>query len=123
MEGLKGVFRRSLSHDGDSNLSSISAVLEKSSSKSSGAGSVSAADQSQLLLARPPRTRQQDVVSHNNYQIHSETGANRERQVVSLWTCSKICAICFVAGVFVGYTLKRRVRRWASKLLRRLKDE
>ncbi|XP_019245816.1 PREDICTED: uncharacterized protein LOC109225563 isoform X2 [Nicotiana attenuata] len=99
MEGLKGVFRRSLSHDGDSNLSSISAVLEKSSSKSSGAGSVSAADQSQLLLARPPR------------------------QVVSLWTCSKICAICFVAGVFVGYTLKRRVRRWASKLLRRLKDE
>ena len=45
------------------------------------------------------------------------------RQVVSLWTCSKLCAVCFVAGVFVGYTLKRRVRRWASRLLRRLKDD
>nr|XP_009769454.1 PREDICTED: uncharacterized protein LOC104220310 [Nicotiana sylvestris]XP_016500659.1 PREDICTED: uncharacterized protein LOC107819091 [Nicotiana tabacum] len=99
MEGLKRVFRSAMSQDGDSNLSSISAVVEKSSSKSSGAGSVAAADQSQLLLARSPR------------------------QVVSLWTCSKLCAICFIAGVFVGYTLKRRVRRWASKLLRRLKDE
>nr|XP_009618953.1 uncharacterized protein LOC104111057 [Nicotiana tomentosiformis] len=99
MEGLKGFFRSAMSQDGDSNLSSISAVLEKSSSKSSGSRSVSAADQSQLLLARPPR------------------------QLVSLWTCSKLCAICFIAGVFVGYTLKRRVRRWASKFLRRLKDE
>ncbi|CBI27763.3 unnamed protein product, partial [Vitis vinifera] len=45
------------------------------------------------------------------------------RQAVSLWTCSKLCAVFFVAGVVVGYTLKRRVRRWASKLLRRLKDD
>ncbi|KAH0650617.1 hypothetical protein KY285_030712 [Solanum tuberosum] len=44
------------------------------------------------------------------------------RQAVSLWTCSKLCAICFVAGIFVGYTLKRRVRRWASKFLKGLKD-
>ncbi|KAK8477255.1 hypothetical protein V6N13_106516 [Hibiscus sabdariffa] len=45
------------------------------------------------------------------------------RGVVSLWTCSKLCGICFVAGIIVGYTLKRRVRRWASKLLKRLKDD
>ncbi|URD86111.1 hypothetical protein MUK42_33320 [Musa troglodytarum] len=44
-------------------------------------------------------------------------------RVVSVSTCSKICAISFVVGVFVGFTLKRRVRRWASKLLKRLKDD
>lgn len=42
---------------------------------------------------------------------------------VSVWTCSKLCVAFFVAGVFVGYTLKRRVRRWASKLLRKIKDD
>ncbi|KAB5552467.1 hypothetical protein DKX38_009778 [Salix brachista] len=45
------------------------------------------------------------------------------RQVVSLWACSKMCAVFFVAGIVVGYTLKKRVRRWAAKLLRRLKDD
>ncbi|KNA17182.1 hypothetical protein SOVF_082330 [Spinacia oleracea] len=45
------------------------------------------------------------------------------RQWVSLWTCSKLCAVCFVAGIVVGYTLKRRVRRWVSNLLRKLKDD
>ncbi|XWS70119.1 hypothetical protein CRYUN_Cryun03dG0021800 [Craigia yunnanensis] len=45
------------------------------------------------------------------------------KQVVSLWNCSKLCAICFVAGIVVGYTLKRHVRRWASRLLKRLKDD
>ncbi|XP_031392720.1 uncharacterized protein LOC116204666 isoform X2 [Punica granatum] len=45
------------------------------------------------------------------------------RQSVSLWTCSKLCAFFFVAGIFVGYTLKRRVRRWASRLLKRMKDD
>ncbi|XVF88945.1 hypothetical protein PTKIN_Ptkin19aG0092000 [Pterospermum kingtungense] len=45
------------------------------------------------------------------------------RQVVSLWTCSKLCAICFVAGIVVGFTLKRRVRQWASRLLRRIKED
>ncbi|XP_062091209.1 uncharacterized protein LOC133797346 [Humulus lupulus] len=44
-------------------------------------------------------------------------------RVVSLWTCSKLCAICFTVGVVVGYTLKRRVRNWASRLLKRLKDD
>ncbi|KAE8688064.1 respiratory burst oxidase-like protein E-like isoform X1 [Hibiscus syriacus] len=45
------------------------------------------------------------------------------RQFVSLWTCSKLCGICFAAGIIVGYTLKRRVRRWASRLLKRLRDD
>ncbi|XP_047951465.1 uncharacterized protein LOC125196848 [Salvia hispanica] len=45
------------------------------------------------------------------------------RQFISVGTCSKLCAFCFVAGVFIGYTLKRRVKRWASRILRRLKDD
>ncbi|XP_020228650.1 uncharacterized protein LOC109809686 [Cajanus cajan] len=42
------------------------------------------------------------------------------RQAVSYWTCSKLCAICFVAGVVFGYSLRGRVKRWASKLLKKL---
>ncbi|KAJ7956023.1 Transmembrane protein [Quillaja saponaria] len=42
--------------------------------------------------------------------------------VVSVWTCSKLCAFCFAAGVVFGFTLRRRVRRWASKLIKRLHD-
>ncbi|XP_061361803.1 uncharacterized protein LOC133305557 [Gastrolobium bilobum] len=42
------------------------------------------------------------------------------RQAVSYWTCSKLCAICFVAGVIFGYTLRGRVKRWASKILKKL---
>ncbi|KAI3443515.1 hypothetical protein Pfo_000180 [Paulownia fortunei] len=107
MEGLQKAYRSAISQAQESTakLSSFAASLEKTnsvdSSSSSGIGSSStySADQSRLLLTRP------------------------SRQFVSLWTCSKLCAICFVAGVFAGYTLKRRVRRWASKLLRRLKDD
>ncbi|KAK9989823.1 hypothetical protein SO802_030062 [Lithocarpus litseifolius] len=68
-----------------------------------GGGGVSAAlsstDQSHVLATRPP-----------------------PRQVVSLLTCSKLCAISFVVGVVFGFTLKRRVKRWASDILKRLKD-
>ncbi|KAL0315909.1 UNVERIFIED_CONTAM: hypothetical protein Sradi_5469100 [Sesamum radiatum] len=108
MEELQKAYRSAMSQAQESTakLSSYAASLEKaksidSASPSSGLGSSSAlsTDQSRMLLARSPR------------------------QFVSLWTCSKLCAICFVAGIFVGYTLKRRVRRWASKLLRRLKDD
>ncbi|XP_004508028.1 uncharacterized protein [Cicer arietinum] len=42
------------------------------------------------------------------------------RQVLSYWTCSKLCAICFVGGVVFGYTLRGRVKRWASKILKKL---
>ncbi|PWA57344.1 hypothetical protein CTI12_AA406670 [Artemisia annua] len=42
---------------------------------------------------------------------------------VSLLTCSKLCGVCFVGGIIVGFTLKRRLRRWASRLLRRIKDD
>lgn len=45
------------------------------------------------------------------------------RKMVSVWTCSKFCGVFFVAGVFFGYSLKRRVRRWIHKLLERFKDD
>ncbi|KAK6126711.1 hypothetical protein DH2020_039550 [Rehmannia glutinosa] len=110
MEELQKAYRSAMTQAQESTakLSSFASSLEKvksidsaPSSSASGIGYSSAlsTDQSRLLLTRPPR------------------------QFVSLWTCSKLCAICFVAGIFVGYTLKRRVRRWASKLLRRLKDD
>ncbi|KAK6944696.1 hypothetical protein RJ641_025798 [Dillenia turbinata] len=70
-----------------------------SSPTASGFSSVVSSDRSGVLINRPPR------------------------QAVSVLTCSKLCAFFFVAGVVVGFTLKRRVRRWASKLLRRMKDD
>ncbi|KAG8376267.1 hypothetical protein BUALT_Bualt09G0045500 [Buddleja alternifolia] len=108
MEELQRAYRSAMSQAQESTakLTSFAASLDKNKSidssaanSSSSAAATYSADQSRLLLARPPR------------------------QFVSLWTCSKLCAICFVAGVVVGYTLKRRVRRWASRLLRRLKDD
>ncbi|XP_074577801.1 uncharacterized protein LOC141834324 [Curcuma longa] len=44
-------------------------------------------------------------------------------RVVSLSTCGKICAVSFVVGVVVGFTLKRRLRNWAKRLLKGLKDD
>ncbi|KAK6941247.1 hypothetical protein RJ641_026624 [Dillenia turbinata] len=76
-----------------------SSSSSSSSSTVSGFSSALSSDQSRVLINRPPR------------------------QTVSLLTCSELCAFFFVAGVVVGFTLKRRVRRWASKLLRRLKDD
>ncbi|PHT55628.1 hypothetical protein CQW23_04114 [Capsicum baccatum] len=96
MEGIQKFFRSATPQDSNTTFRSISAALEKAPIKSS--PSASSADHSQLLLTRS------------------------SKQAVSLWTCSKLCAICFVAGIFVGYTLKRRVRQWASKLLKGLKD-
>ncbi|KVI11476.1 uncharacterized protein LOC112507379 [Cynara cardunculus var. scolymus] len=64
-----------------------------------GSYSASSSDPVSLLLTRPPR------------------------RAVSLLTCSKLCGFCFVAGIIVGYTLKQRVRRWAARLLRRIKDD
>ncbi|VFQ92561.1 unnamed protein product [Cuscuta campestris] len=101
MEGFQKTVRDAISQDPKATLSSISSFFQNSSlnsSSTSGSAKISSTDHSQLLLSRPPR------------------------QMVSLWTCSKLCAVFFVAGVFVGYTLKRRVRLWASKLLKRLKD-
>ncbi|XP_043721838.1 uncharacterized protein LOC122669206 [Telopea speciosissima] len=70
-----------------------------SSSKRDFAGPTSSADQSGVLITRAPR------------------------QVVSLWTCTKLCAFGFAVGVIVGFTLKQRLRRWAAKILKRLKDD
>ncbi|XP_051220263.1 uncharacterized protein [Lolium perenne] len=44
-------------------------------------------------------------------------------RVVSLSTCTKVGAISFVVGVAVGFTLKRRLRQWAARLLKRIKDD
>ncbi|CAN6470035.1 unnamed protein product [Victoria cruziana] len=44
-------------------------------------------------------------------------------KTLSLATCSKACALSFIIGVFVGFTLKRRVRRWAAKMLKKWKDD
>ncbi|KAI7731093.1 hypothetical protein M8C21_028098 [Ambrosia artemisiifolia] len=45
------------------------------------------------------------------------------RRAVSVLTCSKLCGVCFVAGIVVGFSLKRRLRKWAASLLRRIKDD
>ncbi|KAL3535486.1 hypothetical protein ACH5RR_003947 [Cinchona calisaya] len=110
MEGLQKAVRGVISPSEDL-TATLSSTLEKAKASfnnfSSAASSSSSSAPSNSIRTDPPPlllTRQ-------------------SRQVVSLWTCSKLCAAFFVAGVFVGYTLKRRVRRWASKLLRRLKDE
>ncbi|GAA0142188.1 hypothetical protein Leryth_010257 [Lithospermum erythrorhizon] len=99
MEGLQNAFRSAISQD--PNLSAISSTFEKakSSFNTSTPSTTLSTDQSQIILSRS------------------------SRRVVSLWTCSKLCGFCFIAGIVVGYTLKRRVRRWASKLLRRMKDD
>uniref|UniRef100_A0A453DY24 Uncharacterized protein n=1 Tax=Aegilops tauschii subsp. strangulata TaxID=200361 RepID=A0A453DY24_AEGTS len=45
------------------------------------------------------------------------------RRMVSLSACAKFGAVSFVVGVVVGFTLKKRLRRWAAKLLKRIKDD
>ncbi|XP_050379382.1 uncharacterized protein LOC126796684 [Argentina anserina] len=88
----------------------VKAASEKASSSSSASSSFEASranegltaalsDQSRVIVARPVRG------------------------VVSLWTCSKFCAVAFVAGIIVGYTLKRRVKRWANKVLKKIRDD
>jgi len=103
MEGLQKLIRKVSKETklGSSSSSPLSETPYLSGGRGGGGG-VSAAlssssDQSHVLVARAPRQ-------------------------VSLWACSKLCAISFAVGVVFGYTLKRRVRRWASNLLKRLKD-
>ncbi|PON38638.1 Transmembrane protein [Trema orientale] len=96
MEGLQKVIRN---FSKDSNLGSSSSSFETPRLSEGLSAALSSSDESRVLVARS------------------------SRRVVSLWTCSKLCAICFAIGVVVGYTLKRRVRRWASGLLKRLKDD
>ncbi|KAK8698530.1 hypothetical protein V6N13_114642 [Hibiscus sabdariffa] len=98
MEGLQNLVS-SFSKDPKSASPSFLRDLPYNLRGGGGAASSSSSDSSHVLVNRPPRG------------------------VVSLWTCSKLCGICFVGGIIVGYTLKRRVRLWASKLLKRLKDD
>ncbi|KAM6583660.1 hypothetical protein CsatB_010662 [Cannabis sativa] len=95
MEGIQKMIRNVTK---DSNLGSSSS-FEASRLSEGLSSALSSSDQPRVLVTRS------------------------SSRVVSLWTCSKLCAICFTVGVVVGYTLKRRVRRWASKLLKRLKDD
>ncbi|KDP33958.1 hypothetical protein JCGZ_07529 [Jatropha curcas] len=97
MEGVQKFFR----HVAKESKSGTSFPSPNDSSYNFGGvtDALSSSDQSRVILYRPPRN------------------------MVSLWTCSKVSIIFFVAGVFVGYTLKSRVKRWASKLLKRLKDD
>ncbi|CAK7352322.1 unnamed protein product [Dovyalis caffra] len=97
MEGLQK-FVRNISKDSKPGTS-LSENAYNLSEKVGFTSALSSPDQSRVLITRPPR------------------------KMVSLWTCSKMCAIFFAAGIVVGYTLKKRVRRWAAKLLRRLKDD
>ncbi|GLT76224.1 hypothetical protein SLA2020_478970 [Shorea laevis] len=102
MEGLQE-FVRSFSKDAKSVSSSLPEIPFNLGGGGGGGGggfsaSLSSSDQSRILVPRPPRN------------------------VVSIMTCSKLCAVCFAAGILVGFTLKRRLRNWASKLLHKLKD-
>ncbi|KAG5546967.1 hypothetical protein RHGRI_012860 [Rhododendron griersonianum] len=104
MEGLQKAFRAisenpKLAQLGMPSSSSSSSCSMREGGGGGGGGAAALSNHSGVLITRPPR------------------------QSVSLWTCSKLCTICFVAGVIAGFTLKRRVRCWASKLLRRIKDD
>ncbi|XP_058215443.1 uncharacterized protein LOC131326615 [Rhododendron vialii] len=99
MEGLQKAFRAISENPKLAQLGMPSSSSSCSTREGGGGGAAALSNHSGVLITRPPR------------------------QSVSLWTCSKLCTICFVAGVIAGFTLKRRVRRWASKLLRRIKDD
>ncbi|KAI8553269.1 hypothetical protein RHMOL_Rhmol05G0002500 [Rhododendron molle] len=99
MEGLQKAFRAISENPKLAQLGMPSSSSCSVREGGGGGGAAALSNHSGVLITRPPR------------------------QSVSLWTCSKLCTICFVAGVIAGYTWKRRVRRWASKLLRRIKDD
>ncbi|XP_050219125.1 uncharacterized protein LOC126669645 [Mercurialis annua] len=103
MEGVQKFFR-DISNDIKKSGISNSSVTENPYSFNSKQGltasvALPSSDQSRVLVSKPLR------------------------QTVSLLTCSKLCTFFFIAGVIVGYTLKRRVRGWASKLLKKLRDD
>ncbi|KHN17749.1 hypothetical protein glysoja_005946 [Glycine soja] len=72
-------------------------------------------DSSLLLATRPPRHLSPSLsfCFAPNLTLYHFTS-------VSYLTCSKLCAICFVAGAIFGYSLRGRVKRWASKILKKL---
>ncbi|KAF3439729.1 hypothetical protein FNV43_RR18007 [Rhamnella rubrinervis] len=99
MEGLQKVIRNA-SNDPRQCPSTAFSSFENPPPPSEGLSTaLSSSENSRILIGRPAR------------------------QVVSMFTCSKLCAICFAVGVVVGFTLKQRVRRWASRILKRMKDD
>ncbi|GAU16813.1 hypothetical protein TSUD_200560 [Trifolium subterraneum] len=86
------------------------------SSSLNGGGRVTPYDSSYVLATRPSRH-----LSFSSFLLSSPYFKfDISIQVLSYWTCSKLCAICFVGGVVFGYTLRGRVKRWASKILKKL---
>uniref|UniRef100_A0A803NTA1 Transmembrane protein n=1 Tax=Cannabis sativa TaxID=3483 RepID=A0A803NTA1_CANSA len=113
MEGIQKMIRNVTK---DSNLDSSSSF--EASRLSEGLSSALSSSDQPRVLCRDQSSIRLGQVEGKVYSLLMV-----DIRVVSLWTCSKLCAICFTVGVVVGYTLKRRVRRWASKLLKRLKDD
>ncbi|KAG4929525.1 hypothetical protein JHK82_046587 [Glycine max] len=79
-------------------------------------------DSSLLLATRPPRHLSPSLsfCFAPNLTLYHFTCSFILGQAVSYLTCSKLCAICFVAGAIFGYSLRGRVKRWASKILKKL---
>ncbi|BBN05226.1 hypothetical protein MPTK1_3g11380 [Marchantia polymorpha subsp. ruderalis] len=48
--------------------------------------------------------------------------AKLSKYVVTPYTCTKIAVASFVVGVFVGFRLKKSIRRMAEQLLKKLRD-
>ncbi|KAM3346664.1 hypothetical protein ACQJBY_020943 [Aegilops geniculata] len=73
----------------------------------------------------------QDAASSSSSSARSATAAFSDQllvpreagRMVSLSACAKFGAVSFVVGVVVGFTLNKRLRRWAAKLLKRIKDD
>ncbi|KAH7667892.1 hypothetical protein IHE45_12G089300 [Dioscorea alata] len=72
----------------------LRSLAQESSSESGAVDGSGASDQALVLMQRAPRG------------------------MVSIWTCSKVCAFTFAAGVVVGFMLERRFKRWLRKLLK-----
>ncbi|KAF7027679.1 hypothetical protein CFC21_039703 [Triticum aestivum] len=73
----------------------------------------------------------QDAANSSSSSARSATAAFSDQllvpreagRMVSLSACAKFGAVSFVVGVMVGFTLNKRLRRWAAKLLKRIKDD
>ncbi|XP_008784604.1 uncharacterized protein LOC103703509 [Phoenix dactylifera] len=78
------------------------------------------------LRSLVPESKTDSSSFHSSGVSSGQAGVIIQRapgRVVSLSTCSKMCAVSLMVGVFIGFTLKRRLRQWAGKLLKRLKDD
>ncbi|XP_024534923.1 uncharacterized protein LOC112347779 [Selaginella moellendorffii] len=63
------------------------------------------------------------LVEHHagHHHLHEAARAS-SRFLVSASTCVKIAVVSFGIGVIVGFNLNKRVRKFASRMLKRLKE-